>query len=84
MLLDVLKIQKETAKDLVMMTGLLALVDRPLRNLFDWRDAGIDDISKILIEQHEKIAKIHKDDDCVYHAISGRGSVFFWRWYKCP
>jgi len=75
MLLDILKIQKETAKDLVVLTGLLALVDRPLRNSFDWKNVDTDNISKISIEQHEKIAKIHKDDDCIYHAIIGNASV---------
>jgi len=75
MLLDIFKIQKETAKDLVVITGLLALVDRPLRNSFDWKDVDADNISKISIEQHEKIAKIHKDDDCIYHAIIGNSSV---------
>jgi len=69
MLLDILKIQKETAKDLVMITGLLALVDRPLENSVDWEDAGIDDISNMSIEPHEKIAEIHDDYDCVYRAI---------------
>jgi len=74
MLFDIFKIQKETAKDFVAITGLLSLVDRPLRNSFDWKDTGTDDISKISIEHHEKIAKIHKDENCIYHSIIGGAS----------
>jgi len=73
MLLDVLGMPTGSAKDFMLVAGLLALVDRPLKNSIEWEDAGIDDISNMEISENEKIieAQVDSEDeyDYLYHSV---------------
>jgi len=53
MLFDIFKTPVKTVKDFILISALLSLVDRPLKNSVKWEDAGVDDISDLEIDADE-------------------------------
>jgi len=61
MLFDIFKTKTETIKDFILVSALLSLVDRPLKNSVKWEDAGANEVSNLEIDADEIAESINEE-----------------------